>query len=799
MWFHLLFIFASTGPWSVKVAAAGPTPAPEFQLTAVTGAKEVEPESGLNGAGAVSGILGDADGPADAGGAGARQEAPEQSVAGEEVSTAQVPGQAGEAEAGGGGEAGDGGVDLPAPIDAPEDAAEDAAGDPAGDDELEIPAWQARYHSPREGGELLAAWATAHPMRARVVPWARSAAGAELVALEFASQPLPDPAPTDPAPTDPASTDPAPTDSTSTDSTRADGASGTSLQHGRPRIYLIGGLDGRSLAGAEAVLRVTGSLLERLADLPPEFVFVAVPFAGQDGLERLRLGQDDSGANGQARDDDGDGQMDEDGPDDLDGDGRISSMLVADAAGPWVLSADERFLRPARPGEGPRYVLLPEGRDDDGDGLFNEDGSGGLRPDLNFPLGWDGIRGHPLAGELPLQAPESRALVHRLLDGTGANSAASPVAAVLLFSGEHGGIAFPGGMQPTPWPAGAEAALWARLTRDFAASTGRALLSPLGQLPLGGTLAELCGEPRPGAALDWIYGVAGVLAMELSPWGPRMLVAGGGRPLPGNLGGFSTEGAGDETMPVTEDRAWAHWLDNVRGGIGFIDWHPVELGTGGGEARVLVGGWEPRTRLNPPADELDEATANLAEFVFGLAEDLPRLAIEITGVERRGEWVRLAARMENKGELPARLWPTGRWNGAAADSKEAQIPGVKPAATGLAGHGLRTADSATDDQAALDSAATGSVERGLSGADLPTTNGVTVGERALTSAPVALELVLPLGVELLAGSERVLVESLPGGSRTPEAVWLLRAAPGSVFTLRASAPGCRTVERDVRP
>ncbi len=624
----------------------------------------------------------------------------------------------------------------PPPLDAPRDEAAPMPPTPP-KAPSEPAAWDARYHSPREGGELLAAWAAADPLHARVLPWGLSASGVALEALEFAAGPL------------------------DTAASGAEPGSGVDGRAPRPRIYLIGALDGRSLAGAEAVLRVTGELLERLANLPPEFVFVSVPFAGHDGLVRLRLGQDSSGANGTPWDNDGDGQLDEDGPDDLDGDGRISSMLLADDSGSWVLSADERFLRPARPGEGPRYLLLPEGNDDDGDGRFNEDGAGGVRPDMNFPLGWDGPRGHPLAGELPLSAPESRALVDHILAGE--------TAAVVLFGGEHGGLAFPGGMAAPPWPAGADGPLWERLTADFAGATGRARLSPVGQLALGGDLAQLAGAERPGAALDWIYGVAGVLAVELSPWGPRMLVAGGGRALSGSLdvgGGPGAPGADQGTAPAAEDRAWAHWLDNVRGGIGFIDWHPVNLGEGGAGRRVLVGGWEPRTRLNPPGEKLGQATEGLGEFVADLAGNLPRLAVRITGVERDGEWVRLAAHVENQGSLPTRLWPTGRWDGRP-------VQALAPPAPAPGGEQLRGAPANRD--------------------------GAGTGERSLASAPVSLELVIPTGAELLAGQSRVLLESLPGGSSGPQAVWLLRAAPGSVFTLRASAPGCRAVEREVRP
>ena len=113
--------------------------------------------------------------------------------------------------------------------------------------------------------------------------------------------------------------------------------------------------------------------------------------------------------------------------------------------------------------------------------------------------------------------------------------------------------------------------------------------------------------------------------------------------------------------PLTgSESAWSTWLDEVRGGVGFVPWHRVELGSG---VRALVGGWAPRTRHNPPEDELAGALAGIPGFVTECTAALPRLEIILTEVERDGGLVRLVVHVSNTGSLGTSLAVTGRWAG----------------------------------------------------------------------------------------------------------------------------------------
>src|SRR5204862_4011394 len=146
----------------------------------------------------------------------------------------------------------------------------------------------------------------------------------------------------------------------------------------RPTVLLVGGLDGESLCGAEAVLACARKLLEAPDRLPSDVAFVAVPWGAPEELARALGARPASTPSERPYDEDGDGVADEDPPDDLDGDGLVLSMLLEDSAGPWTFSRDESLLARAGSGDGPRFRLVPEGRDGDGDGRLNEDGPGGV-------------------------------------------------------------------------------------------------------------------------------------------------------------------------------------------------------------------------------------------------------------------------------------------------------------------------------------------------------------------------------------------------------------------------------------
>jgi hypothetical protein len=80
--------------------------------------------------------------------------------------------------------------------------------------------------------------------------------------------------------------------------------------------------------------------------------------------------------------------VNEDGFDDLNGDGYITKMRVKDLEGSYIASKnDPRIMVKADVAKGEKggYKLYDEGLDNDNDGQFNEDGEGGINVGIGFP------------------------------------------------------------------------------------------------------------------------------------------------------------------------------------------------------------------------------------------------------------------------------------------------------------------------------------------------------------------------------------------------------------------------------
>jgi hypothetical protein len=117
-------------------------------------------------------------------------------------------------------------------------------------------------------------------------------------------------------------------------------------------------------------------------------------------------------------DDDRDGKKDEDGPDDLDGDGSITMMRKKDPNGNLKAHPDDpRILIPVRPGEKGEYSLVgQEGIDNDGDGRINEDPAGGYDMNRNYGFNWQPPYVQYGSGDYPFCWPETKATLKFLLD-----------------------------------------------------------------------------------------------------------------------------------------------------------------------------------------------------------------------------------------------------------------------------------------------------------------------------------------------------------------------------------------------
>ncbi|MFQ6082789.1 MAG: M14 family metallopeptidase [Candidatus Aminicenantia bacterium] len=195
----------------------------------------------------------------------------------------------------------------------------------------------------------------------------------------------------------------------------------------KPGFYIDANIHGNEIQGTEVALYTVWYLLknygknELITRLLDEKAFYVVPTMNPDSRDYYinKASDPNSPRTGlMPYDDDRDGVADEDGPEDLDGDGSITQMRKRDPNGNFKTHPDDpRILIPVRPGEKGEYILLgQEGIDNDGDGRINEDGPGGYDMNRNYGYNWQPHYVQYGAGKYPFCFPETRAVCNFLLE-----------------------------------------------------------------------------------------------------------------------------------------------------------------------------------------------------------------------------------------------------------------------------------------------------------------------------------------------------------------------------------------------
>jgi hypothetical protein len=190
---------------------------------------------------------------------------------------------------------------------------------------------------------------------------------------------------------------------------------------GKPAIYADGNIHGNEIQGGEICLYLLDYLLgnygknAEITQLLDKTCFYVVPVVNLDGRHHFFADANTSSSNRGLRiptDDDHDGLVDEDFPDDLDGDGNICLMRRRDPFGAYKTDPeDSRLMVRVKPGEkGEWTVIGDEGIDNDGDGRLNEDGEGYVDPNRNWGFDWAPPYVQGGAGEYPFSGTGIKAL-----------------------------------------------------------------------------------------------------------------------------------------------------------------------------------------------------------------------------------------------------------------------------------------------------------------------------------------------------------------------------------------------------
>ncbi len=424
----------------------------------------------------------------------------------------------------------------------------------------------------------------------------------------------------------------------------------------KPALYVDGGIHAGELTGSAVATYFMGLLLngygsdDRITALLDTRAVYVRPKFNPDGSDLALIHDQFLRSTPHPVDEDEDGLADEDPPSDLNGDGWITSMRVPDAEGEWVADeADDRILHrdPRRERVGPRYTMLREGVDEDGDGRINEDGLGGLDMNRNFPRNWEREHLQPGAGEYPLSEPETRAAVefinsHRNITG-------------ILHGHTSGGFVYrlPSASAPSLFPA-IDLQLIEHLGQDYTRTTGRPVV-PSATHPT---------EHRYGTLISWGYWDNGVIG-----WVPEF--------VPGPEAWVTDYDGDGEISPQEEHR----FNDEELGGRYFVDWEPYDhpqLGP------VEIGGWKAKFwGQNPPPEFLEQETALQMDWYLYIGERSPLLALSEPQITRRGDGAFvIEATVSNEGYQPTNLTDRGAVGDGRPDGT-VRAPVVRPPAATL--------------------------------------------------------------------------------------------------------------------
>lgn len=318
---------------------------------------------------------------------------------------------------------------------------------------------------------------------------------------------------------------------------------------------------------------------------------------------------------------------------DIDGDGRVLSMRIADPHGAYKKHPqDPRLMVPREPGEfgGEYYRVLPEGSLRNYDGLrvtANPDLEG-LDLNRNFPTEWRQEFQQVGAGPYPTSEPEVRAMVDFI-------AARRNIGAAVSFHTHSGVILRPHGSKSDDEMAAEDLWVYKRFS---------ALGEKLTGYPAISIFHDFKYHPKEtiSGTQDWLYEHLGALFWTVELWAPN------------KEAGITDYKWIDwyREHPADDDLKLIKWSDEQCDGRAHVDWQPFQHPQLGA---VEIGGWDKMNFWrNPPPHLREREVARFPAWMTQIALSLPRLELLRTEVRALGDdtW-RVRFAVANAGWLPA--------------------------------------------------------------------------------------------------------------------------------------------------
>ncbi len=448
----------------------------------------------------------------------------------------------------------------------------------------------------------------------------------------------------------------------------------------KPAMFLEANRHSGEVTGAEAALYFAWHILTnygrdpeitRLVDTKTLYIKIK---NNPDGSELYLNTAQSNRSTVRPQDNDGDGLLDEDPGEDLDGDGFLLQMRqkVGEGKGEFVIDPDDasgRLMKRVGEGKG-NYTVYSEGLDSDQDGSYNEDGIGGLDLHRNFVENWRPEPGldltkrgwtQPGAGAYPLSETETRAVVLFLLQHPNVSVGQTLDTTIPMLLRAPSTSRSEESMLPedlkiyqyfdtegkkiTGYPhAGDVYWTYANIGRDRRD---------------GGEEREPRGEPLFGHSPDFGYFYYGAIWYGDELW----------------IGGRVKDYDGDGKVTELES---LRWNDEDLGGKYFTNWHAFRHPALGD---VEIGGFNPKFfRQNPPPEKLEEWAFKEVRFNLLLAKSLPQVrVVSVTAkpVKKEPGFFEIAAVFTNDGFLPTSLEMARRVKIVRPDRAEIKLTGAE--------------------------------------------------------------------------------------------------------------------------
>ncbi len=421
----------------------------------------------------------------------------------------------------------------------------------------------------------------------------------------------------------------------------------------QPEMLIVANLEGDRPVASEVAMGIIRKLAQGGSPLLDAATVHVLPVANPDGAMHALVGG--LPWRGSAVDDDRDGRVDEDGPMDLNGDGKVLWLRVPSSSGAWHASEiDPRSsvkAKDVREHAG-AFHLRREGMDVDGDRAFSEDSLGGISIDANFAHRWEQYA--PAAGPFPLSESESRALAKFLIEHPN-------VACVLVLDDEDnlskpskgndkvkidstdqmtadaGIVAVLSKRLKPEKPSGAkEKADTSAADGDTPESSNEETDKEEAKEEEPAWTAPRTGEQGKGNFADWAYFQRGAIVLESAVWS---------HPL-------DAKDPQDKALPkeAGDEEKLLAWADRTYGSACFQPWTPFvhqDLG------KVEIGGLMPLVQKNPPASSIADLVEHYSTFVESLAPDFARIEwseVNYTALDDKGVFD-IRAKLVNRGRF----------------------------------------------------------------------------------------------------------------------------------------------------